>query len=70
MKGGHLVGETVSSRFEDIVRATIDGTPYTETVHSKEEELLLELKDAIETAQGEIKPLTPEQMANLINIIS
>lgn len=64
------MGETVSSRFENILRATIDGTPYTETVHSKEEELLLELKDAIETAQGEIKPLTPDQIDSLVNIIS
>ena len=64
------MGETVSSRFEDIVRSIIDNTPYGETVHSKEEELLLELKDAIEEASGEIKPLTPDQLDDLINIIS
>ena len=63
-------GETVSSRFEDIVRSIIDQTPYGETVHSKEEELLLELKDAIEQGGEETQPLTPEQLDNLINIIS
>lgn len=64
--------ETVSSRFEDIVRSIIDETPYGETVHSKEEELLLELKDAIEHGGGgeEAQPLTPEQLENLIDIIS
>ena len=64
------MGETVSSRFEDIVRSIIDDTPYGETVHSKEEELLLELKDAIEHGGGEDpEPLTPEQIDDLINII-
>lgn len=64
--------ETVSSRFEDIVRSIIDETPYGETVHSKEEELLLELKDAIEHGGGggDAQPLTPEQLENLIDIIS
>ena len=62
-------GETVSSRFEDIVRSIIDQTPYGETVHSKEEELLLELKDAIEGGGEEVQPLSPEDIASLINIL-
>ena len=62
------MGETVSSRFEDIVRSIIDETPYGETVHSKEEELLLELKEVIEQGGGgDISPLTPEELAELIN---
>lgn len=61
------MGETVSSRFENIVRSIIDQTPYTETVHSKEEELLLELKDAIEGGGGgDVDHLTPEQIAELL----
>lgn len=64
------MGETVSSRFEDIVRSIIDDTPYGETVHSKEEELLLELKDAIEHGGEDPEPLTPKQLDDLINIIS
>lgn len=66
------MGETVSSRFENIVQSIIDGTPYGETVHSKEEELLLELKEVIEQGGGgggDAQPLTPEQLDNLINII-
>lgn len=46
------MGETVSSRFENILRSIIDNTPYTDTVHSKEEALLLELKGVIETGSG------------------
>lgn len=65
------MGETVSSRFENIVRSIIDNKPYDETVHSKEEELLLELKDVIEQGGGEDpEPLTPEQMNDLINILN
>lgn len=66
------MGETVSSRFEDIVRSIIDSKPYDETVHSKEEELLLELKDVIEQGGGgeDPEPLTPEQMNDLINILN
>ena len=62
------MGETVSSRFEDIVQSIIDQTPYDEVVHSKEEELLLELKEAIEEGGGggDTEPLTPEQMADLL----
>ena len=59
-----------SSRFENIVRSIIDGTPYPpfgETIHSREEELLLELKEAIEQSGGDIEHLTPEQIAELIN---
>ena len=63
------MGETVSSRFEDIVRSIIDDTPYEETVHSKEEELLLELKEVIEQGGGggDVHSLTPEQLAELIS---
>ena len=46
------MGETVRSRFENIVQSIIDSTPYTETAHSKEEELLLELKEVIEEGGG------------------
>ena len=64
------MGETVSSRFEDIVRSIIDNKPYDETVHSKEEELLLELKDTIEHGGEDAEPLTPEEIADLINILN
>lgn len=65
------MGETVDSRFENIVQSIIDGTPYTESVHSREEELLLELKEVIEDGGGggggDAHPLTPAQMADLLN---
>lgn len=63
------MGETTSSRFENIMRSIIDDTPYGETVHSKEEELLLELKDVIEGGGGGggAQPLTPEQLEDLLN---
>lgn len=64
------MGETVTSRFEDIVRSIIDQTPYEETVHSKEEELLLELKEAIEGGGTDVEHLTPEQIASLIYILN
>ena len=66
------MGETVSSRFEDIVQSIIDQTPYDEVVHSKEEELLLELKEVIEEGGGggDVEPLTPEQMADLLRKIN
>ena len=64
------MGETVSSRFEDIVRSIIDNKPYDETVHSKEEELLLELKDVIEHGGEDVEPLTPEEINDLINILN
>lgn len=62
------MGETVSSRFEDIVQSIIDQTPYDEVVHSREEELLLELKEVIEEGGGggDVEHLTPEQMADLL----
>ena len=62
------MGETVSSRFETIVRSIIDDTPYGETAQSKEEELLLELKETIEQGGGgggDARPLTPAQLAAL-----
>lgn len=66
------MGETVSSRFEDIVQSIIDQTPYDEVVHSREEELLLELKEVIEEGGGggDAEPLTPEQMADLLRKIN
>lgn len=66
------MGETVSSRFEDIVQSIIDQTPYDEVVHSREEELLLELKEVIEEGGGggDVEPLTPEQMADLLRKIN
>jgi len=64
------MGETVSSRFEDIVQSIIDQTPYEEVVHSREEELLLELKEVIEEGGGgDVEPLTPEQIADLLSKI-
>ena len=66
------MGETVSSRFENIVQSIIDQTPYDEVVHSREEELLLELKEVIEEGGGggDVEPLTPEQMADLLRKIN
>ena len=63
------MGDTVSSRFEDIVQSIIDDTPYGETVHSKEEELLLELKEVIEQGGGggDVHPLTPEELDDLLH---
>lgn len=62
--------EYTSSRFENIVQSIIDQTPYGETVHSREEELLLELKDVIEQGGGgDIEHLTPEQLDTLIHLI-
>ena len=40
------------SRDEDILRATIDGTPYNEPPQSRIEYLLLELKAAIDAGGG------------------
>lgn len=40
------------SRTEDILRATIDGTEYNDRPQSREEELLIELKEAIEAGGG------------------
>ena len=40
------------SRSEQILRATIDGTPYDEPVQSRIEHLLLELKETIESGGG------------------
>ena len=40
------------SRSEQILRATIDGTPYNEPAQSRIEYLLLELKEAIEAGGG------------------
>lgn len=40
------------SRTEDILRATIDGTEYKDKPQSREEELLIELKEAIEAGGG------------------
>lgn len=42
----------LTSREEDILRATIDGTEYTEPPMSRVEELLIELKEAIEEGGG------------------
>ena len=62
---------TVGSRFENIVQSIIDGTPYNETVHSREEELLLELKEVIEAGGGggggtEVRALTAAEEAEII----
>ena len=40
------------SRSEQILRATIDGTPYNEPAQSRIENLLLELKETIEAGGG------------------
>ena len=40
------------SRMEDILRATIDGTAYEDKPQSREEQLLIELKEAIEAGGG------------------
>ena len=68
------MGETVSSRFENILRATIDGTPYDDVPHSKEEELLLELKEAIEQGGGggggtDVRALTAAEEAEIIGYL-
>lgn len=66
------MGETVTSRFENIVQSMIDGTSYSETAHSREEELLLELKETIEEGGGgggDASPLTPSQMETLLNLL-
>lgn len=42
----------LTSREEDILRATIDGTEYTKPPQSRVEELLIELKEAIEQGGG------------------
>ena len=60
--------DAVSSRFEDIVVSMINQTPYDEQPQSRGEELLLELKEAIEG--GEIEHLTPEQIASLVYILN
>ena len=63
------------SRVEDILRATIDSEPYEEEPQSRVEELLLELKDAIEEGGSgsdevekiswiEYNQLTPEEKVN------
>jgi len=60
------------SRFEDIVQSIIDGTPYEHTVHSREEELLLELKEVIEEGGGgggggaDVRALTAAEEAEII----
>lgn len=40
------------SRNEEILRAIIDGTEYSKVPQSREEALLLELKDAVESGGG------------------
>ena len=42
----------LTSREEDILRATIDGTEYNKPPQSRVEELLIELKEAIEEGGG------------------
>lgn len=48
------------SRTEEILRATIDGDEYTKTPQSREEELLLELKQTIEGGGGASVVPNPE----------
>ena len=63
------MAETVQSRFENIVQSIIDSTPYTETAHSREEELLLELKEVIEEGGGgggDARALTEAEEAEII----
>lgn len=48
------------SRTEEILRATIDGDEYTKTPQSREEELLLELKQTIEGGGGTSVVPNPE----------
>lgn len=62
--------DAVSSRFEDIVVSMINQTPYDEQPQSRGEELLLELKEAIEGGGAEIEHLTPEQIASLVYILN
>lgn len=50
------------SRNEEILMAIIDGTKYTKKPHSREEYLLIKLKELIETGGG---GLTPEQVEAL-----
>ena len=63
----------MSGRNEDILRSMIDGTSYTKEPKSRNEELLLELKDVIEAGgggSGDASPLTPEQMNSLLNLLN
>lgn len=48
------------SRTEEILRATIDGDEYTKTPQSREEELLIELKQTIEAGGGASVVPNPE----------
>ena len=50
------------SRNEEILMSIIDGTKYTKKPHSREEYLLIKLKELIETGGG---GLTPEQVEAL-----
>lgn len=51
------------SRNEEILMSIIDGTKYTKKPHSREEYLLIKLKELIETGGG--GGLTPEQVEAL-----
>lgn len=62
--------DAVSSRFEDIVVSMINQTPYDEQPQSRGEELLLELKKAIEEGSIDVDHLTPEQIASLVDILN
>lgn len=61
-------------RNENILTAMINGTPYEELPQSRNEELLLELKEVIESGGGggtsDTKPLTETQVNNLLSLLN
>jgi hypothetical protein len=56
------------SRIEDILVATIDGTPYTEPAESRIEGRLIELKEAIEAGGGDYEDLSNKPKINNVTL--
>lgn len=66
----------MSGRNEDILRSMVDGTAYTKEPKSRNEELLLELKDVIEAGGGfdpddyYTKPQTDAKIADKVDKVT